>query len=79
LWNALRKNGFLNWRASFYALAIDSKLKKEVTSRAIFDQAFFGRPKRAAVEVKDFYKEMTPSQEQRQSYDNQQLPLQAHS
>jgi len=58
LWNAVKKNGFLNWRASLYALAIDSKLRKEGTPRAIFDQAFFDRPKRAAVEVKDFYKEM---------------------
>ncbi|WP_324735712.1 hypothetical protein VFC49_00470 [Thermococcus sp. SY098] len=58
LWNAVKKNGFLNWRASLYALAIDSKLRKEGTPGAIFDQAFFDRPKRAAVEVKDFYKEM---------------------
>jgi len=58
VWNGI-KNGFLNRKASLYALAIDSKLRQEGTFKAIFDKAFFERPKRAAVEVKDFYKDMS--------------------
>ena len=59
LWNAVKKNGFLNQRASLYALAIDSKLRQKGTFKAIFDKAFFERPNRAAVDVKDFYKDMS--------------------
>jgi len=58
LWNAVRKSGFPKWRASLYALAIDSKLRIEGTPRAIFNRAFFDRPKRAVVEVNGFYREM---------------------
>ena len=57
LWNAVRKNSSPKWRASLYALAIDAKLKSE-GNPALFGRAFFDRPKRAAVEVKDFHRDM---------------------
>ncbi|MDK2954466.1 MAG: hypothetical protein PWP49_533 [Thermococcaceae archaeon] len=57
VWTTLN-NGYLDWRASLYALAIDAVLKIEETSKAIFSPVFFDRPRRAAVQVKDFYKEM---------------------
>ncbi|EEB73346.1 hypothetical protein [Thermococcus sp. AM4] len=43
--------------SSLYALAVDAKLKSE-ENPALFSQAFFDRPKRAVVEVKDFYRDM---------------------
>ncbi|GAB6102012.1 hypothetical protein JCM16138_12350 [Thermococcus atlanticus] len=58
VWNAVKGNGFFNWKASLYALAIDAKLRKEGTSKALFDRAFLDRPKRASLEVKDFYRDM---------------------
>ncbi len=57
LWNAVRKNGFPNWRASLYTLAVDAKLRGE-GNLALFGKAFFEHPKRAAVEAKDFHREM---------------------
>jgi len=58
VWNAVKNNGFLSWKASLYALAIDAKLRKEGTSKTPFNKTFFNRPKRAAVEVKDLYRDM---------------------
>ena len=57
LWNAVRKNSPPSWRASLYALAVDAKLKRE-ENPVLFGRDFFDRPKRAAVEVKDFYRDM---------------------
>ncbi len=57
LWNTVRKNSPPSWRASLYALAVDAKLKSE-KNLALFGRDFFDRPKRAAVEVKDFHRDM---------------------
>ena len=57
LWNAVRKNSPPSWRASIYALAVDAKLKSE-GNPTLFSRAFFDRPRRAVVEVKDFHRDM---------------------
>lgn len=58
VWKATKDNGFLNWKASIHALAIDAKIKTETTRIGIFDDSFFECPKRASIEVKDFYQDM---------------------
>jgi len=58
IWNSLKKKSYTNWKASLYSLAIDAKLKASNTETGIFGNSFFERPKRAAIEVKDYYKDM---------------------
>ena len=58
IWNGIKENNFINWKASLYALAIDAKLRSE-SSTGLFGDSFFKRAPRAAIEVKDFYHEMT--------------------
>ena len=58
IWNGITENNFINWKASLYALAIDAKLRSE-SSTSLFGDSFFKHAPRAAVEVKDFYHEMT--------------------
>ncbi|KUK16982.1 hypothetical protein [Thermococcus sibiricus] len=43
---------------SLYALAIDAKLKASSAETSVFGPAFFKRPKRAALEVKEYYRDM---------------------
>ncbi|AIU70029.1 hypothetical protein TEU_06650 [Thermococcus eurythermalis] len=57
IWNVVRKNSSPKWRTSLYALAVDAKLRSEGNS-GLFGRAFLDRPKRAAVEVKDFHRDM---------------------
>ncbi len=57
IWNAVRKNSSPKWRTSLYALAVDAKLRSEGNS-GLFGRAFLDRPERAAVEVKDFHRNM---------------------
>ncbi len=59
IWNSLKKKSYANWKASLYSLAIDAKLKASSTEIAVFGPAFFERPQRAVVEVKDYYRDMT--------------------
>lgn len=57
IWSAM-KRGYLNWRASLYALAVDAKLKQVPGQKEVFGRAFLERPSRAVTEIKGFYMDM---------------------
>ncbi|NJE46308.1 hypothetical protein E3E35_02530 [Thermococcus sp. GR7] len=61
VWNGIKNNGSIRWRASLYALAIDAKLKSIGNDSGIFGDFFFKRPTRAVVEVKEYYQDMSQS------------------
>lgn len=58
IWNSLKKKSYANWKASLYSLAIDAKLKAGSTETTVFGPTFFEKPKRATVEVKEYYRDM---------------------
>ena len=58
VWNGIKNNNSVNWKASLYTLSIDAKLKSTINEPKIFSNSFFERPTRAVAEVKEYYHAM---------------------